>query len=128
ELWLAHRTGPGAFQPREIDIATIQDFQRVEQLGAEEFSPPRIPCQRRQRPNRWTHATEAAEVRLDPPDACDDAGRHAVLLGDLLKERLVSAVGIASALHQRGGQMAADVVLEREHLFSLRAIALDDDL
>src|SRR5438093_1733366 len=83
ELHLSHRAGPRSAKVREIDVAAVDDLERVEQLAPEERRPPRIPRERRQRHNRRPDAAEAAEVGLQPPDGDDDAWRDAVGLADL---------------------------------------------
>ena len=74
------------FSLRQVDVAAIEDLERVEQLAAEERRAARIPRERRERRDGRAHAAEAAEVRLHAPDGDDDPRRHAVALADLVEQ------------------------------------------
>src|SRR6185295_16338693 len=100
ELRLAHRSGPRSFQARRLDVAAVQNLERVEQLGAGKSRSSRVPRQRGERANGRTDATEDAEVGLDAPDARDDARRHAVLRGDTVEHRPVAAKSVATSLNE----------------------------
>ena len=111
---------------RDVDVAAIENLQRRQQLAAEKCRPPRIPGERRQRPNRRADAAELPEVRFKAPDADDDARRHAVTFVHFVEHLTVPRVHRLRCADELRFQLADDVFLEREDRFGLRPIALDD--
>src|SRR5262249_51802511 len=70
ELHLAHRAGPRSLQVVQVDIAAIQDLERVEQLAAKERRAARIPRERGE--GRRGRAGPAAVGRRRRSGACWD--------------------------------------------------------
>ena len=97
---------------REIDVAAVEDLQRIEELAPEERGAPRIPGERRQRGDGRTNAGEPAVVRFDAPDGGDDPRRHAVGGANLVEQIAITRHRGAAAGNQLRGQPARDVVLE----------------
>src|SRR5262249_19098877 len=111
----------------KVDVAAIEDLERVEQLAPEERRAARIPCERCECRHRRPDAAEAAEIRLHAPDGRDDPRRDAVFLADLVQELALVGVAHASSLDALGREYPFQIVLEWKDDLSLRAIALEDD-
>ena len=114
---------------RQVDVAAVEDLERVEQLAAEERRRGADP-RRASRAPATVGRTPLKRPKFDsmPQIADDDPRRHAVALADLLEQLALCARtprGPSRIALRR--QHARDVRLEREDRFGLRAIALEDD-
>ncbi len=112
---------------REVDVAAIEDFQRVEQLPAEERGPARVPRQRRERRHGRAHAVEAAEVRFETPDRDDERRRDVVRRRDLVEQIAVLGQHLAPRGDGFCGDSLIEILLERLDDLGLRPVALDDE-
>src|SRR5258708_5237129 len=111
---------------REVDVAAVQNLERVEELSTKKRGAPRIPRQRCERPNRGADAAEAPEVRFEPPDADDDPGRDAVALPNLVENRAMEREHLARRADRFRGQPLRYVLLERQHRLGLAPVAFDN--
>ncbi len=78
--------------------------------------------------HRRPRAGEPAEVRFHAPDRDEHAARHAVLLRDRREIPAMLALLVGGGANEGSRQPALDVLIDRQHDFRLRSIALDDDL
>ena len=92
ELRLPERAGPRPLQALELDVPAVHDLERAEEFRAEHRAAAWIVGQRHESRNRGTHAGEAAEVGLQPPDRDDHFRADAVMSAHTLQERAVARV------------------------------------
>ncbi len=78
ELRLAERTGPGAHHARGRDIATVDDLQRIDQLGAKHLLAGRHIGFCGQHIDDGMRQLGSAETGFAAPDRNDDITRHTV--------------------------------------------------
>ena len=122
---LAHRARPGPQHLARVDVAPVQNLERVEELAAKERRASGVPGESGKRRDGRTHAAEAAEVGLDAPDRDDRLRRHAILLANLVEQRTVADSHLPSRSDDPRRQTARDVRFQRQHGLGLGAVALD---
>ncbi len=127
ELRLPHRAGPRALEPRQVDVATLDDPQGVEELVPEELAAAAVVGERGQGLHGGPHAGEAAEVRLEAPDGNEIAWLHAVGRADSFEHRAMRGGHALRLTHGGGCEAPAHVGIDGEHGLGLAPIALDHD-
>src|SRR5262249_6536937 len=111
-----------------IEIAALDQAQRVEQMAPEHLGAAAIIGERYQRLDRMIPAHVGAEIAFEPPECGGDGGRHAVLLLGTIEDRLVFADFRSALLEPVGGQHLAGEFEKALREDALAAVDIDDAL
>src|SRR4029079_14234319 len=93
--------GPGATHLRGLQVAAVDDPERLEQFVAEFVGAPAVIGQRCKRAYRLEFAVVDAEIGLQSPDRNDDFAGHAISRFDAPQHRATLLQRSGHARHTR---------------------------